>query len=73
MPGAIVWPLLIVIIWAALFLTTLGFVRWIARGHDHDAALDMDHAQDQPPHEGYAPNQKEEVAPPETAGQPATA
>lgn len=55
MPGAIVWPLLIVFIWAALFLTTLGFVRWIAQGHDHDAALDMDRTQHQPPHEGVAP------------------
>lgn len=72
MLGAIGWPLLIVTIWAALFLTTLGFVRWVAREQGRDAALDMDGAQDQPPHEGYIPA-KAEAAPPETAGQPATA
>lgn len=72
MLGAIGWPLLIVTIWAALFLTTLGFVRWVAREKDHEVALDMDRAADQPPPKRNAPTEAE-VAPPETAGQPATA
>ena len=35
--GAMVWPVVVVVIWAALFLTTLSFVRWVAHEHDQES------------------------------------
>lgn len=42
--GAIAWPLVVVMVWAGVFLAALAFAQYSARTHDQDSASEEQRA-----------------------------